>query len=583
MDQRAPVTAETAGAGLRNKDATAPAGEGLRPLTLVTFAVTFVCVAAPIGALLIGSFRTDAPGAPGNSFTAANWIAVYTDERYRTAFLNTVALCTTVALLSIIVGGALAWILARSDAPWRRPLAVLMVVPLMISNLITALAWVALAAPNAGFLNIAARALFGIQTAVNIYSFWGVTLVFVLHYASLAFVALYAALQSIDGSLEEASYSVGAGPLRTAIDTTLPLVWPAIASTFLLIFVFTAENFSVPMLLGGRVGFHTLASWVYIDMSGDPARPTLGAAAGIVLLWIGLAGTLWQRRITRHGKRYATITGKGTRHRVTRLGHWRYAATGLVLLYLFLAVGLPYATLGLGSLIKFVTPRLTFASFTTANYENLLSTDNLVPVTNSLLLAGIGGLLATLAYVFIAYLIRRTPGPVGTSMDYIVILPTAIPALALGVGFVWALVGLPVPIYGTIWALAIAYFTRFVGIGVRQSQAAFTQVSDELIDAARVCGASALQSFRDILLPLLRPFLLSLWTVLFIFIFTEISITIMLYTPNTMTLPVLLWSRMSSGHQTLAFAVAMLQATIVLAILYLSNRLFGTLRATISG
>ena len=156
------------------------------------------------------------------------------------------------------------------------------------------------------------------QSAVNIYSFGGITLVFVLHYASLAFVTLYAALQSIDGSLEEASYLVGAGPFRTAIDTTLPLIWPITAATFLLIFVFAAENFSVPMLLGGRVGLHTLASWIYIDMSGDPPHPTLGAAAGIVLLWIGLGGTLWQRRITRHASRYVTIGGKGGRHRITR-------------------------------------------------------------------------------------------------------------------------------------------------------------------------------------------------------------------------------------------------------------------------
>ena len=405
---------------------------------------------------------------------------------------------------------------------------------------------------------------------------------FVLHYASLAFVTLYAGLQSIDGSLEEASYLVGAGPLRTAIDTTLPLIWPITAATFLLIFVFAAENFSVPLLLGGRVGLHTLASWIYIDMSGDPPHPTLGAAAGIVLLGIGLGGTLWQRRIAQHANRYVTIAGKGGRHRATALGRWRHAATGLVGLYLFLAVGLPYATLALGSLLRFVTPRLTLASFTTANYVSLLNLDNLLPVTNSLLLAGLGGLGCTLVYVFIAYLIKRTPGPVGSFMDYLVILPTAIPALVLGVGFVWALVGLPLPIYGTIWALVIAYFTRFVGIGVRHSRAAFTQVSDELLDAARVCGASPFQSFKDILLPLLRPSLISLWTILFIFIFMEISITIMLYTPSTMTLPVLLWSRMSSGHQTLAFAIAMVQATIVLVILYFSNRLFGTLRSTLS-
>jgi iron(III) transport system permease protein len=551
-------------------------------LTTATFLITFVCIALPIGYLLVGSFRTDAPGAPSSGFTFANWIAVYSGERYQEAFVNTVSLCATVAVLSILLGGALAWILARSDAPGRRQLTVLMVVPLMISNLITALAWVAIAAPNAGFLNIMMRSLFGIQTAFNIYSFWGVALVFVLHYASLAFVAIYAALQSIDGSLEEASHMVGAGALRTAVHTTLPLVWPTTAATGLLIFVFTAENFSVPMLLGGKVGFHTLASWVYIDMTGEPANPTLGAAAGIVLLWIGLGGTLWQRRKTRHANRYATIGGKGGQHRVVSLGRWKYAATGLVGLYLFLAVGLPYATLGLGSFLRFVTPRITLASFTTANYANLLSVDHLLPVYNSLLLAGLGGLAATLIYVFIAYLIRRTPGPIGAAMDYVVILPTAIPALVLGVGFVWAFVGFPLPIYGTIWALVIAYFTRFVGIGVRQSQAAFTQVSGELLDAARMSGASPMQAFRDIMLPLLRPALISLWTILFIFIFMEISITIMLYTPPTITLPVLLWSRMSAGQQTLAFAVAMLQATIVLVILYVSNRLFGTLKNTVS-
>ena len=118
---------------------------------------------------------------------------------------------------------------------------------------------------------------------------------------------------------------------------------------------------------------------------------------------------------------------------------------------------------------------------------------------------------------------------------------------------------------------------------MRHAFAAFTQVSDQLMEAARVCGASPFQSFKDVLLPVLRPSLISLWTILFIFIFLEISMTIMLYTPSTMTLPVLLWSRMSSGNQTLAFAVAMVQATIVLVMLYVSNRLFGTLRGSLRG
>ena len=135
--------------------------------TLFIFAIITLCIAAPIGYLFFGSFRTDAPGAPGAGFTFANWIALFGQERYRSALINTVALCATTAVLSVLVGGAIAWILARTDAPGRRSLAVLMVVPLMISNLITALAWIALASPNAGFLNIMLRSLFGVQSAVK--------------------------------------------------------------------------------------------------------------------------------------------------------------------------------------------------------------------------------------------------------------------------------------------------------------------------------------------------------------------------------------------------------------------------------
>src|SRR5579871_3580771 len=118
------------------------------PLALVAFAATAVCIAAPVGYLIAGSFQAAAPGTPQNAFTLANCATVFGTTRYLSALLNTVLLSATVALLSVLLGGALAWIVARTDAPGRRALSVLLVVPLMISSLITALAWVALAAPN---------------------------------------------------------------------------------------------------------------------------------------------------------------------------------------------------------------------------------------------------------------------------------------------------------------------------------------------------------------------------------------------------------------------------------------------------
>lgn len=546
-----------------------------------TFFVVICVIGLPLAYLFYGSFRSDAPGAPGAHFTLDNWRQVYGGAVYWSAFFNTLILSTVVGVLSVLLGAILAWIVARTNAPWRKQLGPLLVVPLMISNLVTALAWIALCAPNAGFINALTRKLFGFML-FDIYSFSGIVLILVLHYASFAFISIYAALSSIDSSLEEASYMLGGTPLRTAVKMTVPLIWPTLSATFLLIFIFAAENFSVPTILGASSGFEVTASIVYYNLSIIPGRPELAATAGTMLLAIAVVGTIWQRRIISRKNRYVTMAGKGGRSKTIDLGWKRHVATGFVIFYLFLSVILPYAALMAGSFMRFLTPNVTPSLLTLAHYRRLLAPENIGPIWNSMFLATAGALTATLLYVFLAYLIRRSPGFLSRFMDYAVIVPTVTPALVLGVGFMWAFIGLPIAIYGTFWILLIGYWTRYVGQGVRQAGAAFVQVAEELPEAARIAGASPIRSFTDILMPLLRPALVSLWTILFISIFMEISITIVLYSPNTMTLPVLLWSRMSGGFLTEAFAVAAIQATVIFVLLYVADRAFGTLRHTLN-
>lgn len=544
-------------------------------------AFLLVVVITPVAYVFYGSFRTDSPGAPGTGFTWANWETAYTSPIYLTALGNTVLLGVIVAILSLVVGGALAWIIARTDTPGRNTFALLIVVPLMISNLITTLAWIALAAPNAGFINAYVRMFTGIRTVFDIYSFTGIVMVHVLHYAAFAFLALFAAIRSIDASLEEASYMLGVGPLRTSIRMTLPLIAPTIATTFLVIFIFVAENFSVPTLLGAPVDFQTLPSMIFFNMAVTPTQPTVAAASGTMLLWIALIGTVLQRRLTSRANRYVTVTGKGSRNRVARLGVWRYFTCGFIVLYLLLAVGLPYLALVLGSLMNFLTPRLRPEVFTLDNYATFLVGDNVTPLLNSLGLSIFGGLGLTIVYVLLSYLIGRIRSRWAFAADYITIIPTAVPALILGIGLIWTFVGFPLPIYGTMAILVIAYFLRNIGYGVRHSNNAFAQVSPDLSEAARMSGATPLRALWDIALPIIRPSILSLWTMLFIFIFMEISATILLYTPDTRTLPTVLWNYMGSGSQPRAFAVAVVQATLIFVILFVTDRRFGTLRTSL--
>ena len=276
-----------------------------------------------------------------------------------------------------------------------------------------------------------------------------------------------------------------------------------------------------------------------------------------------------------------TVAGKGVRPRVTPLGRWRYVATGFVVLFLTLSVILPYFALILSSLLNFLTPRIHLSSLTLDNYRTFFDGDNFTPIKNSLLLAGGGGLLITFIYILLSYLMLRARSSFGALVDYVTIIPTALPALILGVGMVWTFVGLPLPIYGTMAILLIAYFVRYIGYGVRHANNAFSQVSTDLVDAARITGATPLQTLRDILVPLVRPSILSLWTVLFIFIFMEVSATILLYSPHTRTLPTVLWVYMGSGSQTRAFAIAVVQATLIFAVLFVADRKFGTLKATL--
>ena len=554
---------------------------GARAGALALLAGLLALVIVPILYVIWGSLRDAPPGAPDASFTLENWRTVYLTGPYLAALWNTLALSGLASVLSVALGGALAWLVGRTDMPWRQGLALLLIVPLLISNLITTLAWIALAAPNAGFINAWLRNLTGIRTLFDIYSFKGILLVHVLHYASFAYLALFAALRSIDASLEEASYMLGVGPLRTSLRMTMPLIAPTLATTFLIVFVLVAENFSVPTLLGSPIGFQTLPSRVYHNMAIMPAKPTLAAAAGTLLLWVALIGAALQRLISRNASRYVTVTGKGNRFRLVRLGRWRSLALAFVLLYLTLSVGLPYLALIFGSFMSFLTANIRPGVFTLENYESIFVGDNITPVVNSLMLSGLGGLGLTIVYVVMSRLLVLTSRGIARLVEYVTVLPSAIPALILGIGLIWTFVGWSVPIYGTMAILVIAYFLRNLGYGLRQADNAFTQVAGELTEAARMNGASPLRTLWDISLPLIRPSILSLWTMLFIFIFMEVSATILLYTPDTRTLPTVLWTYMGSGSQTHAFAIAVTQASMVFVILYFADRKFGLLRKTL--
>lgn len=543
-----------------------------------------VLVILPLLFLLYAAFSTGSPGQPGALVTLEHVRTVYFSTKYVGPLLNSLYLAVVVTVLVVPVGTLFAWLIARTDIPQRRLIESLMVLPIFISPLLGALAWVALAAPGSGFINAFART-FGLaaRDLIDIYSFSGIVFVMFLYFVPFAYLFVVGALKNMDPALEDAVHTIGGGDLAAIRHVTLPMLVPAVFSSALLVFVLATEHFAVPAMLGVRMGeFTTITMLIYQGFLFQNVPQGEVAALGTLLLWLTLAGIFFYRRTVAIARRYVTVSGKGYQPRLIVLGKWRYAALALLALYAAAAVVLPYVALVLASLLRFLTPRLRLELFTLDNYAQLVQPSALLAIQNTLLLGIAGATITAVLAFFVSYLIVRGRGRVTAAIDYISTLPVAIPSMAMAIGLLWTYTLLPLPVYGTLAVLLIAYVTRFLVYGVRIGTAGLHQIDPELEEAGRIAGLSRLATFWRIALPLLRPSLLAAWILLFVLIVVEISATILLYTANTTTMSVAIWLAVETSGSVRAFTMGALQITLVFIVISLAHRMTGSLQRVLA-
>lgn len=551
-----------------------------RTTSAVVLGLVAFLVMLPLGYLFYGALMTGAPGQQGSQFTLENFRIVYATGKYLSALGNSLRLSVAVTVLTTVVGTLFAWLIARTDIPGRRVIELLILVPMFLSPLLGALAWIALAAPGSGFINAFARTFLDrAADSVDVFSFHGIVFVMFLYFVPYSYLFVVGTLKNMDPALEDAARMTGAGVFGTMRRVTLPLVMPAIFSSALLVFVLAAELFSVPTMLGARVRFDTIPMLIYLGYQFSLMPVGEASALATLLMWITLGGIFLYRRMVALSRRYVTVSGKGLKARRIALGAWRYPALVLIGLYLAAAVVLPYLALVLGSTLRFLTPKLRPELFTLDNYVQLLQPAQWVAFQNTLVLAVCGATATTVLAFLVSFLIVRSRGRLTVALDYLGSLPAAVPSMAMAIGLLWAYTMLPLPIYGTIAMLFIAYLTRFIPYGMRIGSSGIQQIDPELEEAGRVIGLSSLGTFRRITLPLLKPSVMSAWTLIFIFIVVEITATIMLYTSNTKTLSVVMWLAVDMGGSVAAFTVGVVQSTLVLCALAVAFWLARSLRA----
>ena len=542
---------------------------------LVVFLFCAALVLYPVVFLVVESFNVGEPGVfPPSVWGFGNYAELYED---RHILWNTVFVAGIATVLAVVFGFTLAWILTRVAIPGVGALERLLELPYYMTPLVGALAWGILAGPKTGLVNQVWGRL-GWGDLIDIYSPWGIAWVMALFEGTVAFVMISAAMKSMDPALEESSRVLGAGKFETALRITLPMVLPGVVSATVFVFAEMLGAFAAAFVLGIPGRFIVITTAIWQAALSYPPEYGRAAAMGLSLFVAMLAMLFLSRLILRRGS-FATITGKGFRPRPLPVGRIRYVLMAICWGYVGLSVVLPLGALLMTSLQKFATVVLSQSIFTFDNYRTALQIGALGSALENSLLLGV--LVATIAVPLVsvlAWFIYRGEVRGGRVVEAVVMLPQAVPRLVFGLGLLWAWLAMPIPIYGTLWLLGIAYLTVFLPLGVRTMAGVILQVDRTLEECARVCGAPFLYQLRTVTLPLLRPGMAAAWLLIFIAGVRELGVSLFLMGPQAKVIAPSIVNSWLTSSSELSAAMALLQTVTVflaVAVLFAGARRFG--------
>ena len=536
-------------------------------------AITVYLAIVPLGFLVWQSFFTPQTADEAARFTLSNYTEAYGSSETWRLFRNSVLFAIGTSSFSFLVGTGLAWMNERTNTPFKTLFYALSIIPLIIPSILFTVAWILLASPKIGILNLVLKNALGIDDPLfDVYSLWGMIWVDGLHYSPMAFLLMSAAFRSMDPALEESAMMSGANVLQVAWRVTLRLSWPAIFATILILFVRAIESFEVPALLGLPVGIQVFTSSIYQAVHRYPSQVGLASAYAVTLLAITTVGVYFQSRLSSRGSRYATMTGKGFRPRQIDLGAWRWFTAALFIAYFLLIVVLPFSVLLWSSFQRFyaVPSWHALQNLTLDPYRFILTYPNLASsVWNSLLLAFGSATLIMLVTSVICWIVVKTKMPGRWILDNIASLPMVFPGLVLGLAIMIFYLNFDIGIYGTIWIMFVAYITRFMPYGLRYNTTSMLQIHKELEESAAMSGASWFTTFRRIVLPLLKPGLVAGWIYIMIVSIRELSSSILLYSPGTEVVSIVIWELWENGQyvELSALGVLFILALFVLVML----------------
>ncbi len=548
--------------------------------TLVLLCIFAFLAIYPLSMLVFGSLHSTPPGMAGE-FNLDGYAKLFSSHTIL-ILLNTLGISLTKTIASLVVAVMLAWIIARTDTPARGALEILITLPFFIPPILTAMAWGMLGNPQVGLINQIYQSLTGsTQPLINVYSYAGVVWHMMQYSTAFLFMFIIDIFKAIDPTLEDAARMCGASRIRVFFRITLVLMLPALSNAFILSFLRGIENFESPLFFGTPAHVTVMTTEIFDALNQRSIADYQYATAISIFVMVMMFGLVLLQFWLLRNRAFTTVTGKAYATATVHLGPWRWVTFAICAFYIFISFILPAAQLALGSFFKFFG-FYTYDMLTLDNYSNVFGNAEFwLSLRNTLILGFIGATACMLLGSSVAYVAIRTKWKARRLIEGLAWLPWMMPGMVLGVGYLWAFALLPksIPIYGTIWALFLAYLALCTPVSVRIMVSAFTQLSADLEECARVHGANSAQTMQKIVLALVWPSFAVGWILAFFGIMRELSASVLLYSADSEVTSVFLLKLWTNGQAEQVSVIGLMMLLMVLGFRWFQLALLKRVRA----
>lgn len=539
------------------------------------FGLLALFVLAPIVPILYQSVRDRPLYEAGGLLTPSNYVRLFTDAGFGQVILNTAIFAVGTTVLTLVIAIPMAVLVVRTKLPFGRLLALSMQWPFFISTLILGFGWITLYGP-AGFISVQVRQVLGFLPW-NLYSLGGMAVTEAVGLAPIAYVFCANALRQSDASLESAARVCGAGPLRILFKVVVPMLRPPIVYSSILVFSMSLETLSVPLLYGTPVRIEVFSTFLYTNglQSIQPDYGILGAASTLILA-VTIGTVAIQAKVLKNSQRFISVRGKATRPRLLELGPFRWVAAVVIVIYVAFGAFLPILGLIFRSFTMIFTPlQNPLKTLTLSNYDRIFTFPVYVQsITNSLVVAAVGAVLVSVLALLAVLVARRSPFKFARSVEYLALIPQAIPGIIVGIGFFWVFALMPGGglVQGTLVAIIMAFGLRALPTAFGSIAPSIMQIGRELDDAARTSGADWLGTFMRILRSLLRPAFVGALILVFVTMMKEYSAALFLSSANTGVIGTTMLDLWVQGNTGSVAALATIQIAITAVFVAVANR-----------